>query len=505
MKSLKPSKLGLVAECAAAALRSEPFPFKPSPASERGKDLHERTAILIRAGEGVLDDVTSDLNEKDRDAVLTCLALFNKKVKPAGRFLIQVEHKLDLTALGMPNGGTPDVAVYDVGSRTVAVVDWKFGSGPVPDPFENKQLIAYLLAVVDDLAKAGYQVDRGYLVVVQPQEDADRSYRDHVVEASEFPWWRESIKKWIAAATAPNPPARPGPWCKNQYCEAGRNGACPEYSAWCGEKQAERQEVKTAEREYAVSGFNPIVVSAPVPSFPIVVLDAAAVARAQGLRDEMFAIEVVDQATADRMGALLSEATKFEGQIDANRLIVKRPVLELEKAIDDAAKLGLNALREGKGEAKMRINTWSENEKKRRDEDARIAREKAEKEAAQARLKAEADAKAAAERLKKAKTEKDRKQALLDQAAALNRQAEPPAPPPPPPVVPVSVAGVKIVLEPQYAIDDMGQVPRDFLVLNEPAVVKSIKTFGWGKKGGAPCPSWLRVEWVDRSRAKGSR
>jgi hypothetical protein len=504
MKSLKPSKLGLVAECAAAAQRSEPFPFVPSPASERGKMLHAVVARIMRGGAEVFDEAAAGLSDMDRAAVKTCVDLFNLKVRPGGKFLIQIETKLDLEALGMHNGGTPDVAVYDMDSRTVAVVDWKFGSGPVSDPFENKQLIAYLLAVVDDLAKAGYVVDKGYLVVVQPQADPGKSYRDHVVEAGEFPGWRESIRQWIKAALAPKPPARPGPWCRSQFCDAGKNGACPEYDEWRGERQEAREATKTAEREYAVSGFNPIVVSAPVPQLPIVVLDAAAVARAQGLRDEMFALEVVDQATADRMGALLAESTKFEGQIDANRLIVKRPVIELERAIDDAAKLGLNALREGKGEGKMRIDAWIKGENKRREDAARVEREKAEKLAEQARLQAEADAKAAADRLKKAKTEAARKQALLDQADALKRQAEPPPAPPPAPVIPAKAAGTNVVKEPQYAIPDPNQIPRDYLVLNEPALVKAIKAFGWGKNG-TPCPSWLKVEWVDRSRAKGGR
>lgn len=519
MKPLKvsPSKLEVVSHCAASPLRSAPFPWEPSPEAERGSDLHKRIELLIDAGFSAFEDVTAGLPEADRDAIKTCWDVF-QSLLPAGEHARLVEKKLDLSFLGIPNGGKPDLAFYDVASKTVAVVDWKFGGGPVPAPVENKQLIAYAIGLTKKLSLQGFEVHCWHLVVCQPDPRFGDSYKTATIEGGEFAGWAEKIKVWVEAALAPDPKATPGPWCGACYCEAKKHSACAEYANWSGVQAAEKEEVKQAEAAFAVAGFHEITVSAPVPAFPIVVLSQEAVARAADLKTQIFALEVKDQDSANQMGLLVQEATKFQGQVNKNRETVKRPVLDLGLAIDAAAKKGLDPLQEAKGEGNIRIANWKTKETNRREAIAR--EEEAKRREAEAkrqaeedkRLKAEADELAAQERLKAAKNKKEREAALIAQAEAANKKkaaeeataklevpvAEPVV------AIPVAVMGSTFKKVPEFRIVDSDKIPRHLLVVNEALLLKTIEAQGWGKDGTA-CPSWIAVEWVDKARSKGGR
>jgi len=423
-----------------------------SPASLRGKDLHERTALIIDAGVDQLDGICEGIPEEDKKAVQTCIEVA-QMLMPKGKRIIFIEEKMDIRFLGSTTG-TPDLAFYDVASKTIAVIDWKFGRGPVPDPHDNKQLQAYVLALRNALKEMGHDVVQAYLVICQPSGTAKESYRDAQFSAEVFPAWEEQIKAGIAAAQKKDAPAIPGPHCKRSFCEAGKNGACPEFKAYSKEKSDDREDIAQKKAAFAVSGLSPVVVEAPAISFPLVVISEEAIAKAEEYRLQAEAA-VTDQISANSMGLLLNEITKFESVVEKNRETVKRPVLDLGRAIDDAAKQALIPLREAKAQAQKRLVDW--------------------------------------------KVEQDNN---VEEAIA---QAEKTGSPAPAIVAPVVIAGVKTKKVPEFSVKAFALMPDEFKMTNEKVLKAAIETNQWGNGKGAVPPAWLEVKWVDRASSTGRR
>ena len=501
---VSPSKLHLISQCPGAALRCTPLPFVENIYASRGKDLHERIELLIQVGYDSFEEITANLDAKDRAAIQTCWDIYQSEILPRGPHIIFTEKKLDLSDLGFPNGGTPDLAVYDIDSGTLVVVDWKFGHGLVPDPQENKQLHAYALGLAKCKELKGKPINRVYLAIVQPANHLDESYRDAMIEWPEFVTCEKDIKKWVADSLVPNPRINPGPWCKSNFCKAGKQGKCPEFSKWANDGMIAKEEKKQAEVESAVLGFNPITVEGPTPAFPLVVLSEEAVARASDLQTRAFALKVTNQETADEAGRLLAEATKFETQVDKMRITVKRPVLDLEEAIDTAAKGALNPLRCAKGELKKSLDDWLREESKRRAAVAAEIEKKRRDDEDRKRIADEA-ARKAQEKLDNATTEAAKKKALAAQEKARKEQEEANQAVFLPPLVieePLKVAGASFTLEPDFTVLDTNAIPREYLVVDMALVKKAVKLYEWGK-AGKPCPPWVNVTWSEKSKSSG--
>ena len=349
MKKVSPSKLELISKCPAAPRLCEPFPLVTTKYSERGNLLHKITSEFLNQKED-LDDFDR-LPEDDQKAVETCLEIAKKR-QPAGKHETYIEHRMDCSMLGMGQGGKLDLGHYDYESGTVVVIDWKFGSTVIDN---MKQLAAYGLALKEEIDPL--PVNQLYLVAVQPA--SDKVEETLLIPKSEFAKWEYDIQNWVALAM--NPKAKPlaGSWCTKCFCEAAKNpGACPAYDEMKGIQIEKKETQHKAEVSDAVSGFNPITVTAQMPALPLVVLDERTVAKAEDLKAKIQALVVVDQASADAMGLLLNESTTFERLVDENKGLVKRPFLDINKAIEEAAKKALIPLQEAKGEGKAKLNEW---------------------------------------------------------------------------------------------------------------------------------------------------
>lgn len=479
---LSPSKLELISHCPAAPYRSEPFPFEDNAAAARGRDLHERVALGLKSGPEGYDAILDGLSDDDASAVRTCWEVADS-LRPKGIHQRWFEEKLDLSFLGMPSGGTPDLVYFDGDSGTVCVVDWKFGKGPVPDPMENKQLIAYALGIAENKIK--WLFKKAYLVVCQPDPANGKPYRDALIEAEDFPDWEKKILEWINAAKVQKPVALPGPWCKRQYCDAAKHDACRECLEWAKNAKEEKEQEKEEKAIAAVSGFDPICVDG-VPG-PIVVIDSAAVEKAENLRENALKIAVTDQESANQAGICLSEITRFMGMVETSRKIVKAPVLDLGKKIDAEAGKALGPLADGMAGLKSRLNAWMA------EQEAISRRERSEadrklREAQEAQRKAEQEA-------MNAKNDKDRQEALK-RAEVAKAEALTPIPV----SAPVKIDGVKSQKVPVFEVTDFSAMPDTYKLTNESLIKKAITTKALTGK-----EPWLKVEWVDQTSSTGRR
>ncbi len=498
MKKVSPSKLELISKCPAAPRLCEPFPFVTTKYSERGNHLHAIVANIIVGVDRPRINGYNELEEKDSQAIETCQKIA-KKLQPAGKHETYIEHRMDCSMLGMGQGGKLDLGYYDYESGTVVVIDWKFGSTVIDN---MKQLAAYGLALKEEIDPL--PVNHLYLVAVQPA--SDKVEQTLLIPKSEFAKWEYDIQNWVALAM--NPKAKPlaGSWCTKCFCEAAKNpGACPDYEEMKGEKLEKKETQHKAEVSDAVSGFNPIVVTSELPSLPLVVLDQRTVAKAEDLKARIQALQVVDQASADAMGLLLNESTTFERLVDENKGLVKRPFLDINKAIEEAAKKALIPLGESKIEGKTRLNKWKADEDEKR---RAIEREfqKKKQEAEEAERKAREEGLAAARRAQEATTKEARDKALEEaKQAALKRLVAEQASQVAMPIIqaPKPIAGTKTNRVPKYTVKDFAAMPNDYKLENEKMLLTAIKTNKWGD--GKEAPAWLEVKWEDDISSNGRK
>jgi hypothetical protein len=403
------------------------------------------------------------LSDEDKAAVKTAVEVA-MALKPKGKHIVWIEEKLNLEVVDMKTGKV-DLAYFDAESQSLCVVDHKFGKGPVPDPTDNKQLQAYSLALVESLKKQGFEVLQAYLVISQPCGTVRQSYKDALFPAQVFPAWRNEIKDALKACQAKDPPATPGVHCKRSFCEAGKHGACPEFKAYSDGKSVEREELSTRTAAFAVSGLSPVIVEGPTLSFPIIVISDEAITRAEDFRLKA-QDPVVDQHSANTMGLLLNDITKFEGQMVKNLKEVKKPLAALEDRIDEACAKGLTPLREAKAHAKGNLDGWI---KKNNDE-----REEA---------------------IERAKEQIAANKADVAAGAEITTSV---------PVIPepVKIAGVNVKKVPEFEILDWDAMPEMFKKkgVEEVMLKKAIESKKVTEKD-----TWLEIKWVDKSQSTGRR
>jgi hypothetical protein len=363
--------------------------------------------------------------------------------------------------------------------------------------------MAYALALTKFLKeKHKLKVLQAYLVISQPSGSVKESYRDALFPASVFPQWETQIQMAIVDASVIGATATPGPHCKRSFCEAGKHGVCPEFEKYKEGKDAEKTEMVQRQAAFATGGTMPVVVESPAISFPIVVISEEAIARANDLLDQAEKGLVLDQDTANQMGLLLNEITKFEGQIEVSKGVAKRPVIDLGKAIEEAAKQALVPLREAKTKAQERLTTWKASEDRKRlqaEIEANRLKVQAESEANAARLKKEAAERQAreattAEAREKARQEAEKQaniQAAQQQAAKAVQV---------PVAAPIKIAGVKTKQVPEWEILDFSKMPDTYKAVDEKMLKTAIEAGKVNEKD-----DWIKITWVDKASSTGRR
>jgi len=131
------------------------------------------------------------------------------------------ETKVDLGAYGFADVfGTADIIIYDHDSKTLMVMDYKFGAGVAVSPNENPQLMTYAVG-----ALSTYQhTEKVVLVVIQPRLYNEALTWD-TTPGSLVEWRDDTLLPAIKASREPNAEFNPGE-AQCRWCEAANKG-CP--------------------------------------------------------------------------------------------------------------------------------------------------------------------------------------------------------------------------------------------------------------------------------------
>lgn len=164
---------------------------------------------------------TADHIDLAIEAVNFCKALHG--AGPTGAGIGVCEQSFDDTVLPKGVSGTSDFITYHQGSKTLHVVDFKFGYTPV-SAHGNTQLLIYSLGAMSKYDKAAHPIESIALHIYQPRNYVTGPISTWTLKPSE---WNDHISKLHeAAATARTGPwnTRTGPWCtwckSRLYCAA---------------------------------------------------------------------------------------------------------------------------------------------------------------------------------------------------------------------------------------------------------------------------------------------
>lgn len=236
-----PSSAERRANCPGSVAASETAPHQPSSVwSREGTKAHK-----------VLE--TALVNQLQADAAWAVLAkqknveiggeMYQFEAVPDDAMLDGVQLTLDHIHEVLPSGiihaevrvhfpsavtddawGTSDVRGYEPSTKTLHIIDFKYGVDFVT-AFENRQLAQYgVSAFFSDWAR-GYEIEKIMMTIAQPRNFDDGSkIRSWEATPSDMFVWLDKLEAEIVASRDPNAKRCAGKHCK--YCPAEIN--CPE-------------------------------------------------------------------------------------------------------------------------------------------------------------------------------------------------------------------------------------------------------------------------------------
>ena len=483
--SNSPSNMHRRRLCPASDAQEALVPDEESIPSVRGSEMHRVLGSAILA-----EDVDLIADELQREELTITAAGFDQIVAiiPEG-VEVQVERQLNLEPWGIMKTGRDGEHAMDVSwvevigdKRVGTIVDFKSGITLVQKAQDNDQLKTYGVAF-----KAEEELDevRGYICQPRIMDKLDGGVWDHYALDA----YSEIIEAVVHATKRTGDdavfakPAMMAEAC--QWCRAALAGICPARKTEMQERQdnADRKTLehdKLIEGDPEVVGQEILVVADKALMEPLVIMDATAVAKAEELEELILEAEVTDQESADILGLLLQEATKFNSAIEKNRVKVKDPVLTLGKEVDQAAKQATGPLNNAKTVGKGKIDVWMAAERAKAEE-ARVAAEELAAEQEAIALKEAQKAQEAKD--KAARARKPENKEKLEQEAAEAEKKASEAVAQQQTLIPVGrtvaprVAGVKTVPKTTWEILDESKVPDTFILrtVNKVLVEAAVK------------------------------
>jgi hypothetical protein len=447
--NIRPSNLDRVMGCPGSA--QAVALLGPQPDNEftlLGKKRHDGMALMMRMGPELgatklaqSEDWTAD------DITITGQAYAKAAHLLEGYNEFFIEETLDLGFLKITEGERRvDVLGLNLATRSLLILDWKFGSSEVSDPEWNWQLLAYAAGA---LARWPGKIDTVELAIIQPKawKDTEKE-RSCQLPAAHIRAKAIEILTGVKAAQLPNAPRTPTPkacqWCAFKEGCPERQGELKRAAALAKERLVERVASGTAIMVQAEEGQD--------LSLPLVVISEELVAKVDGLVAQAAAIKVADVATANEAGTLSQKIRSLNKDIDTNRSEVKKPWLKITKAIDEAPKACTNKLTEADNALQSQVQNFltAEAEKARKAEELRQQQEAAAQRAEEERQKAERSRKP-----ENAEAHAQAAQEAQAEATQLGQQIQ--AQPVAPPVL--KVAGFTAKPTVTLIINDLGLLP----------------------------------------------
>ncbi len=210
------SSMSRWSKCAGSVRMSEGLSSPSSSYADEGTKAHEIAALILT---NKPDDVDCDSEMFEAISVYT---EFIQKESHGNEVLI--EQKFDLSAIFHGLYGTADAVIYDSISKTLKVVDFKYGRGILIEPENNMQLMYYGLGA---LLHTAYPASFIELVIVQPRANhVDGPIRRWRISVAELILFATRLRTFAEATESPDAPLVSGDHCR--FCPAA--GICPEFS-----------------------------------------------------------------------------------------------------------------------------------------------------------------------------------------------------------------------------------------------------------------------------------
>lgn len=237
---LAPSAASRWFECPGSVRLSDGIENKSSLYADEGSAAHELAAYCLRNDmePDLFDGEFVDINAKTDKArftkeggdgrfivdadMIAGVGLYLDHVRKLARpnVEIAVEQLVDLSYLGIPglDGGTADFLAYDPATKSMSVVDLKYGRGVPVDPDKNKQALCYALGAIQRYSNRG--LSKVILTIVQPRcphpAGPVRTWSADVVDLLDF---EDELRERAIATTEADAPLAAGPWCR--FCPVG--------------------------------------------------------------------------------------------------------------------------------------------------------------------------------------------------------------------------------------------------------------------------------------------
>lgn len=161
-----------------------------------------------------------NIEEYDPNMVNEVL-IYTDYVETIPKDIILIEHKFDLSPIYPGMFGTSDCTIYQEKTKTLHVIDLKFGRGVFVKAENNTQLLYYALGAFEELKLPVREV---VLTIVQPRYASDDKIRSHVIHASDLYDFSIDLIEGAKKTEDPNAPLVKGFHCK--FCPAKK--ICPE-------------------------------------------------------------------------------------------------------------------------------------------------------------------------------------------------------------------------------------------------------------------------------------
>ena len=200
-------------QCPGSIRLSEGIEQTTSVYAEEGTLAHDLAAKIL---------LGQSFNIEDYDPnTLSNVLIYTDYVKSIPQDKILIEHKFNLSHLYPDMFGTSDCTLYQAKTKTLHVIDLKFGKGVYVKAENNTQLLYYALGAFEEMKVPIREIQ---MTIVQPRYASEDKIRSHLIHASDLYDFSIDLIEGAKRTEDINAPLIKGFHCK--FCPAKK--ICPE-------------------------------------------------------------------------------------------------------------------------------------------------------------------------------------------------------------------------------------------------------------------------------------
>ena len=232
---LSPSGAERWMKCPGSVALTRGMPDTDSVWSREGTFAHDYAALLLDSEDnadrvlgatGATGSEEFSVDEEMAEALQTYLDVVRELHAEKGAGLL-IEQTVRLEGLTDEVWGTADAIVICHKSKTLHVVDFKYGAGVLVDVEDNPQLKIYALGALLTFPNLCEGVEKVVAHVVQPRHFMGGHFQQSYTAKELRAWGETELLDAIKATDEPDAPLNPGEWC--QWCKT--KATCPALQA----------------------------------------------------------------------------------------------------------------------------------------------------------------------------------------------------------------------------------------------------------------------------------